>query len=337
MEEALIDWGSDQPVVLGEAIAELPPEVTNCVLFRTSGSSGLAKWVALSRESLEWSARAVIGRFSICADDVLGLALPTHHVGGFGVVARAHFSGACLKRYEGKWAAHRFVKWVEGVTVTSLVPTQVSDLVRHKLSAPPSLRVAIVGGGVLSSELKKQACLLGWPVLESYGMTETSSQVATGAGLPLMEGWDAKVLDGRLALRGGGLLRGYLIDGVFHDPKREGWFLTQDRALLHDRSLEILGRADRQVKVLGELVDLDVLERRWEEKLHCDLAIVTQPDARRGVNLLLVTTGAEGMIEDFNASLPGPERISAWRLIDALPRSALGKINREKLNQIFHL
>ena len=42
--------------------------------FRTSGSSGREKWVALSDEALEWSARSVIGALGIVSKDVLAYA-----------------------------------------------------------------------------------------------------------------------------------------------------------------------------------------------------------------------------------------------------------------------
>jgi len=309
MEKALIDWDSDDPVVLGGELANLPEE----------------------------SARAVINHFDITSSDVLGLALPTHHVGGFGVVARAHFSGAELLSYSGKWSAEAFVSWVEKVTITSLVPTQVADLVSGNFTAPPKLRAAIVGGGAFSPELQDKARALGWPVLESYGMTETSSQVATGKNLPLLSGWQAKVVDGRLALKGNGLLTGYFAEGKFTDPKKDGWFLTQDRAKIEENYLTILGRADRQVKVLGELVDLEAVETRWAEILDGEVALLALPDPRRGISLVLAYTGGGELIESMNATFPGPERLSSWYLVPALPRSALGKIDRMVLKQILHL
>jgi len=317
--KTLIDWGSQDPVVLGGEVKNFPDAVTGCVLFQSSGSSGKKKWVAIHRESLEWSARRVIEYLSMGREDVCGLALPTHHVGGFGLVARSHFSGARLARYEEKWNAKGFASWMaeERVTVSSLVPTQVVDLVSGFIEAPASVRSVIVGGGAFSESLALRAQELGWPVLASYGMTETSSQVATGnvgGGIPLLPGWEAKLKGERLALKGGGLLEGYLEDGEFYDPKVDGWFLTSDRVVLEGGGLRVLGRADRQVKILGELVDLDVLEEEWRVFLERDVALVALPDQRRGVTLWLAVTGGDQGIQERNESLPGLEKLKNWKV-----------------------
>ena len=305
--------------------------------FRTSGSSGKEKWVALSDEALEWSARSVIGALGIDSKDVLGLALPVTYVGGYGMVLRAEISGASLLKLEVRWNAGSFADWcdVNRVTVSSLVPAQVYDLVSARLSCPTFMRSVVVGGGPLDEELAKKARDLGWPVIPSYGMTETSSQVATGDGLPLLQGWEAKIMEGRLALKGNGLLSAIIRrkgDGfVARDPKIDGWYMTNDRCELIGRGLRVLGRADRSVKVLGELVNLEELEKFWRGKLKREVALVARPDERRGVNLFLFYEGIELDLARWNTSLPGPERITEATAFELLPRSELGKIDRSAL------
>jgi len=315
-------------------------EFQDHVVFKTSGSSGVEKWVALSKGALEWSARRVIDYLEMTSSDVCGLALPAVHVGGFGLMLRAHLSGASLVEFEGKWNAERFAAWCtrEGVTVSSLVPTQVSDLVEAGLRAPDSLRSVVVGGGVLKPDLAERAKLFGWPVLPSYGMTETAAQIATGDGLPLFDGWEAGIEDGCLSLKGGGLLTAVIRRAggrfVADDPKVDGWFLTSDRAELDGRNLAILGRADRQVKVLGKLVDLGVLEGFWRETLGCEVALAARPDERRGAALILFVEGEVEGIQGLNEALPGPERLMAYQVLQRLPRSPLGKIDQTKLREI---
>lgn len=313
--------------------------------FRTSGSGGEEKWIALSEEALEWSARSVIAALEITPADVLGLALPEIHVGGYGVVVRAGVAGARMARFGERWDAEVFAEWCEGegVSVLSLVPTQVHDLVAAGCKGGGALRVVVVGGGALDADLAAEARGLGWPVVPSYGMTETASQVATGEGLPLLPGWEARVVEGCLALRGGGLLTAVIrreAEGcgggfVAVDPKVDGWFLTQDRVEVVEGGLRILGRADRLVKVLGELVDLEAQEEFWRGVLGCEVAMVTKLDERRGVSLVLFYEGMdEGKrIASLNASLPGPERLGEWRQIRSLPRSPLGKVDRVALSQ----
>ena len=261
--------------------------------FRTSGSSGKEKWIALSDEALEWSARSVITELGISADDILGLAIPVIHVGGYGLVLRAKISGARLVQLDGRWNAEIFADWcdVNRVTISSLVPTQVYDLVAARLPCPVSIKMVVVGGGALDEELAEQARDFGWPVLPSYGMTETSSQVATGNGLPLLQGWEAKIVDGKLALKGGGLLTAIIRrkgdDFFAEDPKIDGWYVTNDRCEIVGKGLKVLGRADYLVKVSGELVNLEELESFWRGKLRREVALVTRPNKRRGVSIFL--------------------------------------------------
>lgn len=333
-------------VVLLEEHAELrewlegKPEFEGHVVFKTSGSSGLEKWVALSKEALEWSARRVIETLGMTERDVCGLALPALHVGGFGLALRAYLSGAKLVEFEGRWDALKFGQWCadQGVTLSSLVPTQVIDLVQGSVNAPAAMRFVVVGGGALSPDLERLAKVQGWPVLPSYGMTETSAQVATGEGLPLIEGWNARIEEGCLALNGGGLLTVVITreNGGFvaTDPKVKGWYRTSDRVELSGRNLHILGRTDRQVKVLGKLVDLENLEAFWRNRLGREVALVARPDDRRGVVLILFVEGEVEGIEELNRVFSGPERLMAYQVLESLPRSPLGKIDRTKLREI---
>ncbi|MGC6581970.1 MAG: AMP-binding protein [Akkermansiaceae bacterium] len=314
--------------------------LANHVLFRSSGSAGALKWIALSKSALRWSAEAVIRHLEISASDIYALCLPVHHVGGFGVVARCEFSGARLAHFPQAWSPVAFCDFCEAekITLTSLVPTQVADLVSAGLSAPNSFRSIVVGGGHLNLELTAQARALGWPVQPSFGMTETASQIATGDNLPLIEGWEVRLNNELLEVRGGGLLTGYITreddDFCFCDPKVRGWFLTSDRVNLDGWNMIFAGRADRCVKVLGELVDLDALEGFWAKHTGSEVVVIARPNDRRMHTLHLIYTGNGSEIERLNSQLSGPERIQSWKELAALPRGPLGKINRLSMNQI---
>ncbi|HYF37054.1 MAG TPA: AMP-binding protein, partial [Prosthecobacter sp.] len=135
-------------------------ELRGMCFFQTSGSEGLPKWVALKKEAFLTSGRAVNAHFEITAHDRWLVALPLHHVGGFAIYARAALSGSPVFQWQApKWNPADFVQVCEeqGITLVSLVPAQVHDLVREKLPCPPSLRAAIIGGGGMSQGLADQA------------------------------------------------------------------------------------------------------------------------------------------------------------------------------------
>jgi O-succinylbenzoic acid--CoA ligase len=323
------------------------------VPFQTSGSTGAAKQVVLEKEALLVSAHAVNEWLRVDGASVWGLALPLHHVGGFGVVARAHAAGCGLRVYDGKWEAARFAKWItaEGVTHVSLVPTQIHDLLAGKIHAPRCLRAVVVGGGKLSEESGQSAREAGWPVLASYGMTEAASQIATQSvellGMPYVDSplellpiWEAEETPGGLLrIKGKALFAGIIEEGAFR--RREGeWYTTQDRVTVSRRTLIPQGRADSLVKVMGELVDVEAVEKRFLELARGSIreggfAVITIPDARRENGLIAVFENpgqaAETAYAAYQSQAPGPERFTRRISMPSFPRTALGKLRRAEM------
>jgi O-succinylbenzoic acid--CoA ligase len=345
----VIDWTSDETHLLlnprmpseerarmGRLVAAAPPLPAH-VLIATSGSSGALKVTALSKRALLVSADAVNAHLNSDAGDVWCCVLPTFHVGGLGIYARAFRSGARV--VSAVWDAREFAALCEreGVSLASLVPAQVADLVSAALRAPASLRAIVVGGGALSEELYGAARALGWPLLPSYGMTECCSQVGTAtAGSPelvLLPHVDARIeADGMLALRSESLLSGYADESGFSDPKRDGWFVTEDRAALEGRILRVYGRAGDFVKIGGESVDLT----RLDAILACiasDAAVAAVPDARLGhvIHLFVVSGDPEAVAGAFAERVLPFERPRAVHRVQNIPRSPLGKLLRSKL------
>ncbi len=345
-------WDDRATALAGE------PALAGHVLFETSGSSGRPQQVALSKNALLVSAEAVNGHLEVSGESCWGLALPLHHVGGFGVAARAFQAGCGFQQFDRRWNAQAFAEWLESkqVTHTSLVPTQVHDLVKAGRVAPDSLVAIVVGGGHLEVATGQQARDLGWPVLASYGMTEASSQIATqgleqlrspyqAAPLPLLPIWKAKIsADGLLALSGPALFSGHVVDGKFL-PREADWHVTSDRVTLSDGKLTPLGRADSRVKVLGELVDPEEIELELmtfsEGRLAPGgFAVVAVPDVRAGHVLVPVIEASvdgeviESIVSGFNRRVPGFRRLGKPVIVDFLPRSELGKVRRAELMEI---
>ncbi len=306
------------------------------VWLATSGTSGALKLTALSKKALLASAASVNRHLQSDSKDVWCCVLPTFHVGGLGIYARALLSGARV--ITDAWDPARFGANQE-ITLASLVPAQVADLVRLRVAAPRSIRAVIVGGGALSAALYEQATGLGWPVLPSYGMTECSSQVATARpGSPelvLLDAFEARrEKDGRLAFRGEPVLTGYGTAGGFVDPKRRGWFVTEDLGSMRGPVLEVEGRRGDFVKVGGESVDLARLEAILSAIAGPHAAVVAVPDERLGqVIHLVVDAGADGdaVAAAFAERVHPFERPRQVHRVAKIPRSPLGKLIRTKL------
>jgi O-succinylbenzoic acid--CoA ligase len=210
-------------------------------------------------------------------------------------------------------------------TLASLVPAQVKDLVAAGLRPSSHLRAILVGGGAFDP---REAG--GWPALASYGMSECGSTISIDG--QLLSHIDARrEADGRLAFRGPSLFTGYATENGLVDPKIDGWFTSEDLGDVDGRRLTVQGRASDFVKIGGESVDLNRLDRILHDLAGDDAAIVAVPDARLGHVIHLATTIDASFADAFNERVHPFERIREVHRVNVIPRSALGKLLRAEL------
>lgn len=318
----------------------------------TSGTSGALKLVALSKNAMLASAGAVNLHLEADSRDRWCLALPAFHVGGLAIYARAFRSDSEVVELP-QWDPRRFTEICakNEVTLSSLVPAQLSDLVKLEIEAPPRMRAIVIGGGALEPECYRSARRLGWNVLPSYGMTECCSQIATASlrslataeppRLELLTHLRARVEPGgRLAFSGPSLLTGYADEqSGFRDPKVGGWFVSEDLGRIVERSIELIGRESELVKIGGETVSLARLDQILAEVMRDlrwvgDAAVVAVADERLGrvIHLAAAGGGEPGKLADeFNKRVLPFERARAVRAVAQIPRSPLGKLLRSDL------
>ncbi len=354
-------WSGPEIFAAGDFPGEIPavPELRGHVLFETSGSSGEPKWIALKKSVLLESAAAVNRHLDVTHDSCWGLALPLRHVGGFGVMARAYEADCRFVHFNRRWDAGAFAAWLSDNEVThlSLVPTQVHDLTVAGIHAPASLRAVVVGGGRLDQETGRAARALGWPVLASYGMTESASQIATQdfsalehpyqpSPIPLLPIWRAETTgDQKLRIAGKALFSGILRteNAVWRfEPRCGEWHETSDRVLLEHDQLTPLGRSNMQVKVLGELVDVEEIEHELSVLSggnFCpgSFVVVAVADPRLEHRLVPVFDASlDDAVIDKTLAAYAEKALGFRRLcppvrLDPLPRSPLGKPRRREI------
>ena len=363
-----INWLNDETYWLGGEKLESAPNLLGHLWLRSSGTSGKQKWVALSKKALLASAKTVNEWIHSSEKDVWWLGLPTYHVGGLSILARAYLSKAkVVHAGQSKWNATQFIQDIESnkVTLLSLVPTQVYDLIVEKIKAPKTVRVVLVGGGALSQDLYDQAKQLGWPLLCTFGMTETCSMIACHKANQIMKTSEffilphanAKSSDGVLWIQGESLLTGQMekqSDSQWHwvDPKKEGWLPTEDLIELKDRLLILKGRQTNSVKILGVLVQIEEVENSFRDFLmqvnplllsKVQFVVSPVPDARQENGLAVFIEGSQfswkswmQSISAFNKTQQGPWRIERLAYVQQLPRNAMGKVLRQELKQQFY-
>jgi len=323
----------------------------------TAESRGHIKLVALAKSAFLASAKSVNEHLRTSAEDTWLQVLPRFHVGGLGVEVRASLSQSRVVQDFAKWDPVRVhqVLAENKVSLVSLVPTQVFDLVQAGLQAPASVRAVIVGGGALNEGLYQQARKLGWPLLPSYGMTETCSQIATASlesltssHMPLPEKlshveWRV-TSEGLLQVRGPSLLTCYgqrQKDGRIQDwdPKTDSWLTTEDFVALQGSCIRFLGRRNDFIKIGGEGSSLGRLREIFDRvvaevapSLAPQVVLLDAPSARLGAEVHLVTVldNKEELMsqirDKFNGEVLPFERIREIKYISVIPRSELGKI-----------
>lgn len=322
----------------GATVVGPQPETTTAgdstlVVF-TSGSTGPPKGVRLSLFNLQAAASASADHLGHGRDDVWLLAMPLHHVGGISILVRQAYTGGSvtlLPRFDPDEVAEA----MKGrVTMVSVVPTMLSRLLdRGPFSG---LRAVLVGGGPIPSGLLERAVDSGLPVLPTYGMTETFGQVATlRPDAPLayeahpLPGVEVRVeSDGRIALRSPQISPGYL-----GEPDRpDSWFVTNDIGELgDDGAVRVMGRADTMVVTGGENVSPERVEAVVRQHLDVnDAVVVGVSDPEWGQMLVCLHEGGPEDLGDWVAQqLPGFMVPKRWVRVDALPRTSLGKPDRE--------
>lgn len=323
----------------------------------TQAQSNSQKIVFLSEYALMASAQAVNQHLQVSASDVWGASLPRYHVGGLGIFLRADLKGRAVE-HTGPWEPHLFVQFLSAnqVTLASLVPTQVYDLVHAQLRAPPSLRAVVVGGAALHSDLYLKARQWGWPLLPSYGMTETCSQIATAEisdleknemSLPKLLN-HAQILfeDSKASVASPSLLTAYgqVQEGLvqFWDPKNAlGHFALEDQLQeVPNQRIRVLGRSRDFFKVSGESLLLSQLQQALEKiliqknKTATDFYLSYVEDPRTGNKVVLYTTlqdSVDDVCEAYKKEVLPVAKIREVIQVKEIPRTDLGKVQIEKL------
>ncbi|HEY2600784.1 MAG TPA: o-succinylbenzoate--CoA ligase [Thermoleophilaceae bacterium] len=323
--------------------AELDPDAEHSVIY-TSGTTGRPSAVSLTHRNHAASALASAWNLGVDPDDRWLCVLPLFHVGGLAILLRSAIYGTTAVVYDGFDAERVAAVLADGeISVASLVPTMLRRLVEAGLEEAPALRAALLGGGPVPRDLLEWSAERGLPVLQTYGMTQTSSQIATLTAAEAVQrsGSAGRPLPGvelSISSEGEILVRGQMVSPGALDPA-DGWLHTGDRGRLDDEGyLWVEGRLKDVIVTGGENVACAEVERVLEEHPSVvEAAVAGQPDAEWGelVTAYVVLDAGEldeaVLIAHCRERLAGYKVPRALHVVDALPRNAAGKLLRREL------
>jgi len=260
------------------------------VVLPTSGSSGEPRLVDLSLEAMRASAGLGARVIPFGEGDVWHASLAPSHVGGVMILMRARFLGGSVRF----GAQPRAWRDLEGTTHVSLVATQLARLLEDRAAVPPSLKAVMLGGGPSAQALRDAAIARGVPLFATYGLTETSSQVATGAlahgdaatlaGAPLPSvAITVDAASGEISVDGPTLARGEFVGDALVPLARP--YPTRDAGFLDAAGrLHVVGRIDAMFISGGKNIHPEGIERALCELPFVRAAcVVGVPDAKWGM------------------------------------------------------
>ena len=365
-----INWDSDESAVFFNEkhseknlfIKSIPflPKLKSHIWLSTSGRT-TQKWVALSKKAILISAQAVNQHLQSTSNDRWGLSLPIFHIGGLAILTRSYLSKSNYIRFSKKWNPHQFTSFLKDnkINFSSLVPTQVYDLVQAELHCPDNLKAIIVGGGSLTPSLYQKARQLNWPLLPSYGLTECCSQVATAPlqslkthdfpSLQILPHVKVKIIEQEIVLNSQSLLTGFIplqtfSKNNFINPKKENWFFTGDQGQKQGPFLEIVNNEQKPLKILGEKVNMRKLEDLLIKLLlqkkikKGSYHVLPVPSPREGFQIALVSDIfnvpiLSNLIQEFNQEVSPFEKIQQFYLLPLIPQTGISKISRSALRK----
>lgn len=365
-----INWDSDESTVFFNDrhkeknlfIKSIPllPKLKSHMWLSTSGRTS-QKWIALSKKAILISAQAVNQHLQSTSNDRWGLSLPIFHIGGLAILARSYLSKSTYIHFPKKWNPYQFVSFLKEnkISLSSLVPTQVYDLVQTGLTCPDSLRAIVVGGGALHPSLYQKAREQGWPLLPSYGLTECCSQVATAPlqslkihdfpSMQILPHVKVKIVNQEIVLNSHSLLTGFIPlqtsskeKNHFTDPKKERWFFTKDQGQKRGTSLKVINNEQNLIKILGEKVNMRKLEDLLMKLLlqkkikKGSYHLLPVPNPREGFQIALASDIFDlpilsHLICEFNQEVSPFEKIQQFYLLPFIPQTGISKISRTTL------
>ncbi len=345
-------------------------ESDTATLNYTSGTTSRPKGVQLTHRNI-WINAVVFGlHATLRDDDVLLHTLPMFHCNGWGWPYAATGMGGrhiVLRKVDGDEILRRVA--AHGVTVMCAAPTVVDAVLdaaarwQGPIPGRGRVRIIVAGAPPPTRTIARVRAELGWEFIQIYGLTETAPLITMNRFRSEWAGLDEQE-QARMLGRAGAPAIGVRVsvaedgevltqsntnlDGYWHQPEATAealagnWFHTGDRGSVDDGYLTISDRKKDVIITGGENVtSIEVEDALISHPAVREAAVVGIPDEKWGelVTAVVVVvapadppTGSEliAHCRDRLAGYKCPKRVE---FVEALPRTATGKIQKFKIRQ----
>lgn len=338
-----------------------------CTIMYTSGTTGNPKGVIQTYGNHWWSSTGSALNLGTIDSDCWLCAVPLFHISGYSILMRSVIYGMPIVLHE-HFDVEQTIKDIQlkKVTIMSVVGTMLTQIVEalEDRRLPASFRCMLLGGGPAPLPLLEACVKKDIPVFQSYGMTETSSQIVTlspedslqklgSAGKPLFpsqlrieheNGETAKAgMPGEIVVKGPNVTPGYLNRSEATEEKiRDGWLYTGDIGYLDEQGfLYVKDRRSDLIISGGENIypaELEAILLAHPDVM--DAGVTGIEDKKWGqVPVAFIVKKKDTNLSGEELQRFCMERLAKYKLPTAfyftelLPRNAAKKLLRRKLRE----
>ncbi|MFN8497007.1 MAG: AMP-binding protein [Anaerolineae bacterium] len=352
------------PSRASDAPLTLPRADSLALLAYTSGTTGRSKGAMLSHGNLAANITAVTQAWRWTAADRLLLTLPLFHIHGLGVGIHGTLATGASADLRPRFDADEVLAALGagGISLFFGVPTMYGRLLAAARGVAPrttGVRLFVSGSAPLSPDVFEEfQRVFGQTLLERYGMTETGMLTTNPLDGPRRPGTVGHPFPGQEILvgapgaplpphgvgavwtRGPNVFQGYWQQpDATAEAFRDGWFNTGDLGFLDDTGVLTLVGRGKELIISG---GFNVYPREVEEMLQthpgvAEAAVIGLPDPDLGERVVAVVVphspppSADELMEYCRARLAPYKKPRAVRFVSALPRNAMGKIQKTTL------
>ena len=361
--EALVEEASRRWVRFEDV--ERAPDDLAAILY-TSGTTGRSKGAMLTHSNLASNAETLREAWRFTADDRLLHALPIFHTHGLFVATNVTLLAGGSMLFLPSFDLGEIVRLLPRATAMMGVPTYYTRLLSHPgltRELTEHMRLFVSGSAPLSAETHREfEQRTGHAILERYGMTETNMNTSNpyegprvpGSVGPPLPGIEIRIADsatgaelpggevGVIEIRGPNLCKGYwrMPEKTAEAFREDGYFISGDLGYVDEAGYVRIAGREKDLVITGGLnvypAEVEAAIEAIEGVAECAVIGVPHPDFGESVVAVVIARAGAGLREDaigarLADSLASYKRPKRVLLVEALPRNAMGKVQKNRL------